>query len=122
MSGEPFEIRDDGSAVVRLQVQPAAGRTSVAGRFGDALKVKVAAPPEGGRANEACVALLAEVLGVKTTDVELLSGESSRSKRFAIRGVEEDDLRRLLEQALVRAEPTVRKGNVKGGRRVEGRR
>ena len=122
MSGEPFEIREDGKAVIRLQVQPAAGRTAVAGRFGDALKVKVAAPPEGGRANEACSALLAEIFGVKPQAVELLSGETSRSKRFAISGVEEEDLRRLLDQALERAGSGARGGNAKGDRRVEGRR
>lgn len=122
MSGEPFEIRDDGSAVIRLQVQPAAGRTTIAGRFGDALKVKVAAPPEGGRANDACVALLAETFGVKPQAVELLSGASSRSKRFVVSGVEEEDVRRLLDQALERGGPIARGGNAKGARRVEGRR
>lgn len=122
MSGEPFEIRDDGSAVIRLQVQPAAGRTTIAGRFGDALKVKVAAPPEGGRANDACVALLAETFGVKPQAVELISGASSRSKRFVVSGVEEEDVRRLLDQALERGGPIARGGNAKGARRVEGRR
>lgn len=122
MSGEPFEIREDGSALIRLQVQPAAGRTAIAGRFGDALKVKVAAPPEGGRANEACAALLAETLGIKAQAVELVSGGSSRSKRFAVSGIEEEDLRRLLDQALERAGSTSPGGNAKGERRVEGRR
>lgn len=122
MSGEPFEIRDDGNAVIRLQVQPAAGRTTIAGRFGDALKVKVAAPPEGGRANDACVALLAETFGVKPQAVELISGASSRSKRFVVSGVEEEDVRRLLDQALERGGPIARGGNAKGARRVEGRR
>ena len=122
MSGEPFEIREDGKAVIRLHVQPAAGRTAIAGRFGDALKVKVAAPPEGGRANEACSALLAETFGVKANAVELLSGESSRTKRFAVSGVEEDDVRRLLEQALGQGGSIARGGNAKGDRRVEGRR
>ena len=122
MSGEPFEIREDGSAVIRLHVQPAAGRTAIAGRFGDALKVKVAAPPEGGRANDACAALLAEILGVKPQAVELLSGASSRSKRFAVSGLEEDDLRRLVDQALERSGSSAPGGNAKGERRVEGRR
>lgn len=122
MSGEPFEIRDDGSALIRLQVQPAAGRTTIAGRFGDALKVKVAAPPEGGRANDACAALLAETFGVKPQAVELVSGASSRSKRFVVTGVEEDDIRRLLDQALERGASIPRGGNAKGDRRVEGRR
>ena len=122
MSGEPFEIREDGKAVIRLHVQPAAGRTAIAGRFGDALKVKVAAPPEGGRANDACAALLAETLGVKPQSVELLTGAASRTKVFVVAGVEEDDVRRLLEQALERGGSIARGGNAKGDRRVEGRR
>lgn len=122
MSGEPFEILQDGKAVIRLHVQPAAGRTAVAGRFGDALKVKVAAPPEGGRANDACAALLAEILGVKAQAVEIIAGATSRTKSFAVTGLEADDLRRLLDQAVERSGSGAPGGNAKGERRVEGRR
>ena len=66
--------------VLRLHVQPGAGRTAITGRYGDALKVKVAAPPEGGRANQAVVDLVATVLVVKASQVELTSGQSSGSK------------------------------------------
>ena len=86
--------------VLRLHVQPGAGRTAVVGRHGDALKVKVGAPPEGGRANDAVVALVADTLGIKASQVELTSGASSRSKRIRISGVEADDLRRALQLAI----------------------
>lgn len=103
MIGDLFEMRDDTTAVVRLHVQPSAGRTAVSGTYADSVKVKVAAPPEGGRANEACAELLAGVLGVKPAAVELVSGSSSRSKRFAVTGVAEADVRRRLADAVAEA-------------------
>lgn len=100
MTGDVFDVGDDGSVVLRLHVVPGAGRTAVTGRHGDALKVRVAAPPEKGRANDACVALVAATLGVPAGQVELVSGPSSRSKRVRVSGVEADDVRRLLLSAL----------------------
>jgi uncharacterized protein len=93
---------DDGPATVtlRVHVQPGAGRTAVVGRHGSALKLRVAAPPEGGRANEACRALLAETFGVAASAVELAGGGSSRMKRFTIAGVQLDDFTRQLEAAV----------------------
>ena len=95
-----FDEGEDGAVVLRLHVQPGAGRTAVVGRHGDALKVRVAAPPERGRANDACVALVAETLGVPAAQVELVSGPASRAKRVRVTGVEADDVRRLLAAAL----------------------
>ena len=100
MTDDLFEDSGDGTYVLRLHVQPGAGRTSVVGRHGDALKVKVAAPPEQGRANEACAALVASILGVKPASVALTSGETSRSKRFKVTGIERDDLVQRLDLAL----------------------
>ena len=94
-----FDESDDGP-VVRLHVQPGAGRTQVTGVFGTALKVRVAAPPEGGRANEAVLELLAESLGVDQKTLELTAGERSRSKRVLVRGVEPAALTRTLEDLL----------------------
>jgi uncharacterized protein (TIGR00251 family) len=91
---------DSGSAVIRLHVQPGAGRTAVVGRHGDAVKVRVAAPPEGGRANDAVVALIASTFDVKVTQVSLVSGQSSRAKRVQIDGIAEAELERLLELAM----------------------
>jgi uncharacterized protein (TIGR00251 family) len=75
-----------------VHVQPGAGRPGVAGRHGEALKLKVAAPPVDGRANTAAVALLAEVLGLRPAQVVLVTGASSRSKRFRLVGVDPDAL------------------------------
>lgn len=100
MVDDLFDITDDGTATLRLHVQPGAGRTAVVGRHGDAVKVRVAAPPEGGRANEAVVKLVADMFAVKPATVKLLSGESSRSKRVEIASIEVEEVRRLLELAL----------------------
>jgi uncharacterized protein (TIGR00251 family) len=100
VSGDLFDITADGDVVLRLQVQPGAGRTAVAGRHGDALKVKVAAPPTGGKANGACISFVAELLGVDKGNVEITHGESSRSKRVKVTGVDADEVRRLVGLAL----------------------
>ena len=106
----PGDDEDTGTAVIRLHVQPGAGRTAVVGRHGDAVKVRVAAPPEGGRANDAVVALIAATFDVKLSQVTLVSGESSRAKRVQIADVAEGDVERLLELAMDTA--------VRGGKRL----
>lgn len=109
-------LAEDGGAggfALRVHVQPAGGRTAVVGRHGNALKVRVAAPPEGGRANEACARLLSETFGVASAEVELLGGTSSRLKRFRVGGLEVDEFRRLLERA-VEGAATAERG--RGGR------
>jgi uncharacterized protein (TIGR00251 family) len=95
---ELYRAAGDDAVVLNLHVQPGAGRTAVVGRHGAALKVRVAAPPEGGRANDACAALLAEAFG--STQVELVGGASSREKRFRLSGVDPDEFRRRLERAV----------------------
>jgi uncharacterized protein (TIGR00251 family) len=97
MVDDLYERDGDGNVRLAVHVHPGAGRTEVVGRHGQALKVKVAAAPEGGRANDAVVKLLAESFGVKPADVKLLSGQTSRQKRFSLAGTGEDeDFRRLL--------------------------
>ncbi|HEV2767994.1 MAG TPA: DUF167 domain-containing protein [Acidimicrobiales bacterium] len=100
MIDELLEADEEGRAVLRLHVQPGAGRSEVVGRHGDALKVRVAASPEGGRANEACARLLADIFGVKPAAVTLVAGDSSRKKRFTVAGVHADALREQLERVL----------------------
>ena len=120
MVDDLFEVSSDGSFVLKVQVQPGAGKTALVGRHGDALKVKVAAPPEHGRANDACAALIAELLGIKTSDVALSSGGSSRSKRFAVSGLEQDEFVERLERAL--SDAPLGGGNARPGRNVSGSR
>jgi uncharacterized protein (TIGR00251 family) len=72
---------------LRLRVVPGATRSRVVGRHGDAWKVRVSAPPEGGRANNAVLAVLAEALDVTRRDLELVSGRSSRDKVVVLDGM-----------------------------------
>jgi uncharacterized protein YggU (UPF0235/DUF167 family) len=61
----------------------------------------VAAPPEGGRANQAVLDFVASMLGVKAAQVELTSGQSSRTKRVKVTGVVVDDVVRMLTERVV---------------------
>ena len=69
-----------------LHVQPGAKRTDVAGLHGEALKIRLAAPPIEGRANEALLRFIAESFGVTLRQVELKQGGQSRHKIVAITG------------------------------------
>ncbi|NUT56700.1 MAG: DUF167 domain-containing protein [Thermoleophilia bacterium] len=84
---------------VRLRVAPGAAKPGVVGRHGDAWKLRVAAPPEHGRANDAVVALLAETLDVPRTSVTLVSGASSRNKIVELAGIAPDEIERRLATA-----------------------
>src|SRR5262245_35909131 len=84
---------------VRLRVAPGASRAGVVGRHGDAWKVRVTAPADGGRANDAVMRLLADALAVPLTSVTLGSGHSARDKIVELAGVEPDDIERRLSSA-----------------------
>src|SRR6476619_6155279 len=100
-----FRTDGDDAVVLHVHVQPGAGRSAVVGRHGAALKVRVAAAPEGGRANTATADLLAETFGVKPAQVELVSGPSSRAKQFKLTGVDLDGFRTQLERVAAVARP-----------------
>lgn len=76
-----------------VKVVPGASRSEIAGWLGDALKVRVAAPPEGGRANAAVESLLAGVLGLPRAQVRVIAGGSSPHKTVELVGIEERELR-----------------------------
>jgi uncharacterized protein (TIGR00251 family) len=70
-----------------VRVQPRASRSEIVGVHGDAMKIRLSAPPVDGAANEALVELIAEVLGVGRRAVRIVSGETSRSKVVEVEGV-----------------------------------
>ena len=72
-----------------VRVVPRAGRTAIAGVRGDALLVRLAAAPVDGAANDALVALLADIFDRPRRDITLISGHASRDKRVAIAGLSE---------------------------------
>jgi uncharacterized protein (TIGR00251 family) len=78
--------------VIAVRAQPNAKRAGVVGEQNEALKVAVTAPPEDGRANAALVEVLREALGLKRSQVELVSGPTSRDKRFLLRGLTREQL------------------------------
>jgi uncharacterized protein (TIGR00251 family) len=76
-----------------LKVVPGSSRDEVVGWLGDSLKVKVKAPPEKGRANEAVVALLADRLGIDVSSIAVVSGHGSPGKVMAVEGMEDEAIR-----------------------------
>ncbi len=85
-------IEDDNSGPqpairIALKVVPGSRRDQIVGALGDRLKVKVAAPPEDGKANKAVCRLIAEALGVGEKSVELIAGHSSPEKVVRVVGV-----------------------------------
>lgn len=83
-------------STLRLRVSPGAARSAVIGRHGAAWKVRVAAPPEDGKANDAVVRLLAATLALPARDVEIVSGHGSRDKTVALSGLDSDEIERRL--------------------------
>jgi len=75
------------STRLRLRVSPGAGRAGIVGRYGDGWKVRVTAPPEAGRANEAVLRLVAKTLAVPRSAVTLVSGLSGREKIVELTGI-----------------------------------
>ncbi len=78
--------------VLPVRAHPGARRPGVQGEQGGALKVAVSAPPQDGRANAALIETIAEAVGVRRSQITLLSGQTGRDKRFLIQGVTRGEL------------------------------
>jgi len=78
--------REDDTIILALHVQPGAKRSETAGLHGDALKIRLAAPPIEGRANEALLRFIADLFEVPLRQVELLRGAQSRHKMVKVTG------------------------------------
>ncbi|MBC7264357.1 MAG: DUF167 domain-containing protein [Chloroflexi bacterium] len=90
-----FSVRGD-YVLFAVKVVPRSPVNELAGEYGEALRVRVTAPPVGGAANEAVIALLADALGVPRRDVSILAGPSSRQKTIAVRGLSLEEVRTRL--------------------------
>ena len=77
-------------AVLAIRVIPRSPRTRVDGRRGDAILIRLNAPPVDGAANEALIAFLSEALDVPRRSLAIVSGETSRDKRVRIDGIDAD--------------------------------
>ncbi len=87
----------EGGVLIRVKAVPGAKREQVAGVLGDRLKIKVSAPPEGGKANAAICALIAKKLGVKAGAVSVVSGMTNPEKVVLVVGVEAEVVRKNID-------------------------
>ena len=89
---------EEGTILV-IHAQPSASRTEWAGRYGESLKVRIAAPPTDGVANEELRRFLAERFGLPLRSVEFVSGEGSRHKRILLKGASAERVCGLVDDA-----------------------
>ena len=83
---EWLRVAADGRITLTLHIQPGAKTTEFAGLHGDALKIRLAAPPVDGKANEALIKFVAETLKLPKSAVTLKSGQTSRRKVLEVNG------------------------------------
>jgi uncharacterized protein (TIGR00251 family) len=82
--------------LLKIKVVPGSSGDQIVGWLGEALKIRVTAPPEKGKANEAVIALVAERLEISTDDIRLASGHSSASKVLAITGMDGEAIKKAI--------------------------
>ncbi len=92
-------LKQAGGAIsFEVKVVPRASKSEVTGMEGDAVKIRLQAPPVDGKANEALVKFLADALGVARSQVEIVSGQTSRKKVVRIRGTTPERIEALIDK------------------------
>jgi uncharacterized protein len=86
-----------GICTFAVRVQPRARRNEIVGETGKVLKLAITAPPAEGKANAACIELLAKTLKVPKSSVSIAAGETSRNKLVRVVGITADELRERLQ-------------------------
>jgi uncharacterized protein (TIGR00251 family) len=84
--------------ILPVRVQPGARRNEIRGEQDGMLKVSVTQPPEQGKANKALIALLSKALGLRKSQLELISGATSRQKQLLVRGIVPGELAEVIER------------------------
>ena len=102
-AGDIQIVEREGGVEFSVKVVPGSSRNKVVGIWDTALRIAVAAPPEGGRANKEVVRLLAATFGVKRGSVTIIHGQTQPLKRVRIDGLSVEHTRQLLENVLERA-------------------
>lgn len=92
-----FRVAADGRITLTLHIQPGAKKTETAGLHGDALKIRLAAPPVDGKANEALIKFIAEALKLPKSAVNLKSGQTSRRKVLEVSGATSEAVARFVQ-------------------------
>lgn len=82
--------------LLRVYVQPKASREGIAGYHGDALKIRLKAPPVEGEANAACIRFLASLFGLPQTNLSIKTGHKSRLKLIEMEGVSIEEIRKVI--------------------------
>ena len=82
----------EGGAAFAVRVVPRASKNEISGRHGDAVKIRITAPPVEGAANQALIDFLADVLGVRKSRIEILSGHASRDKIVCVVGLTPEEV------------------------------
>ncbi len=94
---DSLQLQDHPDAVIlTLKIVPGSSKTTLCGLLDGMLKIKVAAPPEKGKANKAVIAFLAQTLGIKKADLSLVSGQTSPVKQVQIQGLTSEQIREAL--------------------------
>jgi uncharacterized protein (TIGR00251 family) len=88
----------DNGIVITVKVVPGSSRSEIVGRHGTMLKIKVAAPPEKGKANKALLEFLAKQLNLKKTDLEITSGHTASVKQVFIAGATVEAVESMYEK------------------------
>jgi uncharacterized protein (TIGR00251 family) len=83
-------------ATLHIKVVPGASRDRVAGRLGDAIKVQVSAAAERGKANDSVIKLIADTVGLRTNQIQIVRGHAQPRKVLEIQGIEQAELDRRL--------------------------
>lgn len=89
-------IEKEGFILLKIRVVPRASRSEIVGEHDGDLRIRVAAPPVDGAANAEVIKLLAKTLDVARSEVELVAGETSKTKQIRINGVTAEAARTLL--------------------------
>jgi len=90
LTPDPASTPQAPACFIAIKAVPGSSRDQIVGPLGDRLKVKVAAPPEDGKANKSIQALLAKALGVTPRDITLVSGPTHPEKVFRVQGLSAD--------------------------------
>lgn len=80
-----FIQEDSKGIILKVFIQPRSSKNMIAGCHGDALKIKLTAPPVGGAANKMCIQYLAKCLKIPKSSIKIISGQSSRTKRMILK-------------------------------------
>ncbi len=82
--------------IIPAKIQPNSSKEKVMGEYAEKLKIAVTSPPEKGKANKAIVKTLAKWLNIKTSDIQIVSGEKSKDKEIFVRNITKTDVQTLL--------------------------